>query len=56
MILLFDLVDFILYFGYLMIGIGAVLAIGFPGKREDPIRAGIIAIIFKIYLTKLLIP
>ena len=30
MILLFDLVDFILYFGYLMIGIGAVLAIGFP--------------------------
>ena len=30
MILLFDLIDFILYFGYLMIGIGAVLAIGFP--------------------------
>jgi|TARA_B110000263_G_scaffold52070_1_gene43578 hypothetical protein len=30
MILLFDLIDFILYFGYFMVTIGAVLAIGFP--------------------------
>ena len=30
MILLFDLIDFILYFGYLMVAVGAILAIGFP--------------------------